>query len=217
MCLIALLGILIAIERYSGKFGSTRLKLQHFLFWNGSIRLFTEAYLNLTLFSLLNMEEVAWPPGQDAVTISNYFAYIFLGLCFVIPIVLAVFFCRTQDAWATSSFKLKYGTYLEGTRHYKEGYQGIVMFLALTFFMRRMVLSLCLVYCQSFFWAQVAAQFQISIFMIIVLQWARPHESRSSTWTETGNEFMTLIILYHMVCYSDFVLNPWTKSVLGTS
>ena len=40
-------------------------RLSSLLFWNGTIRLFAEAYIEFCLFSMLNLNEVNWPqyPG----------------------------------------------------------------------------------------------------------------------------------------------------------
>ena len=46
---------------------------------------------------------------------------------------------------------------------------------------------------------------QMSIFFLIYIQWFRPIRSKLLTLTETFNEVISLVILYHMMSFSDAV------------
>lgn len=54
-----------------------------------------------------------------------------------------------------------------------------------------------------------------SVFMIIFLQWTRPFESNFATNMETFNEVVTLLTLYLMMCFTDFVPDPAIRSECG--
>lgn len=79
------------------------------------------------------------------------------------------------------------------------------IFVMLLFFARRMTLSLTLVYWQEFFWGQVALQYMISTFMIILLQWYNPYEQNSAVNWETFNEYANLSFIIILMCMSDFI------------
>ena len=83
------------------------------------------------------------------------------------------------------------------------------------FFLRRLLLSLTLIFWASFFWGQVALQYFISTALIIVIQWARPFNSAFATKIETFNECTNMVILYILMLFSDFVGDLETRSNLG--
>ena len=85
----------------------------------------------------------------------------------------------------------------------------------MTFFLRRLGLSLVCIFWIEFFWGQVAIQLMTSVFVIILLHWARPMESSFVTNLETFNEIITLVTLYLMMCFSDFVSDEKRRSELG--
>ena len=61
----------------------------------------------------------------------------------------------------------------------------------------------------------VACQFGVCLTMIIFLQWSQPLESRFSNNLETFNECTTILILYTVLCFSDFVDSSLTRSKVG--
>ena len=85
----------------------------------------------------------------------------------------------------------------------------------MTYFLRRVGLGLVCVFWVEFFWGQVAIQLMTSVFVIILLHWAHPMGSTFDTNIETFNEIITLITLYLMMCFSDFVSDEERRSELG--
>ena len=97
----------------------------------------------------------------------------------------------------------------------KKGSTCAIIMVPLSFIIRRMGFSLTLVYWLEFFWGQVAIQLMITIAMIILLQWTRPLESEFATNMETFNECVSLLILYLLMCFSDFVGDPMIRNDCG--
>lgn len=54
-----------------------------------------------------------------------------------------------------------------------------------------------------------------SVFMIILLWWSRPLESKFATCMETFNEVITLFTLYLLLCFSEFVPDPKVRNECG--
>ena len=54
-----------------------------------------------------------------------------------------------------------------------------------------------------------------TVLMIIFLQWTKPLESEFATNMETFNEFVSLMILYLLMCFSDFVGDPMIRNDCG--
>ena len=85
----------------------------------------------------------------------------------------------------------------------------------MTYFLRRLGLGLVCIFWIEFFWGQIAIQLMTSVFVIILLHWAKPMGSRFDTYIETFNEIITLITLYCLMCFSDFILDEQRRSELG--
>ena len=77
------------------------------------------------------------------------------------------------------------------------------------------MLCFCLVFWLEFLWGQVAIQLMVSVSMMILLQWARPLDSALANNMETFNEVATLLVLYLLMCFSDFVASPETRNDCG--
>ena len=77
------------------------------------------------------------------------------------------------------------------------------------------MLCFCLVFWLEFLWGQVAVQLMVSVSMMILLQWARPLDSALANNMETFNEVATLLVLYLLMCFSDFVASPETRNDCG--
>ena len=90
-----------------------------------------------------------------------------------------------------------------------------ILLVPMTYFLRRLALAICCVFFIDLFWGQVALQIMCSVFVIILLHWGRPMESNYATNIETFNEIITLITLYLLMCFSDFVPNEQLRSECG--
>ena len=72
LSLISLLPIIFSLEKCCfPKLRSSRQQLVYFIFWNGSIRIFLELFLELFLFSLLNLAELESDSGNEGIEASN--------------------------------------------------------------------------------------------------------------------------------------------------
>ena len=97
---------------------------------------------------------------------------------------------------------------------WEEGHWMILLFPAM-YFIRRMALTLTAVYWSKFFWGQICCQFAISTTLIIFLQWSKPLKSKLENNLETFNECMTLVALYLLMCFTDFVSSPVDRDMIG--
>ena len=93
--------------------------------------------------------------------------------------------------------------------------QWVILLVPLSYFLRRIAMCLCLVFWIEFFWGQIAVQIMATVFVIILLQWSRPLESNFATNMETFNEVITLLVIYLLMCFSDFVGDPTMRNECG--
>ena len=129
-----------------------RRRVQYNLFWNGSIRLFSEAYLELTLMSMLNVQKIFWFKGLTFVDSSNVLSLITLGLCTIVPFVLIAVVICNRNHLRSYSFRSKFSSVLEGSKSERGTFYTISLLVPLTYFFRRAFLSISILSYQKFFW-----------------------------------------------------------------
>ena len=83
------------------------------------------------------------------------------------------------------------------------------------FYMRRVAFVITVLVFREYLWAQLAVQNFLSLAMSIYLQWFKPLESNFANNIETFNEVTTIVLTYFLLCFSDFVPEPETRSELG--
>ena len=91
----------------------------------------------------------------------------------------------------------------------------LVVLIPFVFLLRRLMTIGTLVYWNEFFWGQVAVQIMISVFMVILIGWFRPLDSKFANNIEIFNEIISIFTLYMMMCFSDFVPKAEDRSNIG--
>lgn len=105
------------------------ISLRNYLYWNGLIRFFMEAYVDFTLLGLLNIQKLDWNGAFSAVTLCNYFAVITVVALCVCPFILGFFFCFKYSKWNDEKFLGTYGSYLEGADVERKEKRWLIGFL----------------------------------------------------------------------------------------
>ena len=174
-----------------------------------------EGYFDFVLCALLNLKELDWNNDFPMVTACNILAIIFIVLCCVLPIFMIIQYARKVNDWNREEFKARYGTLLENSNLEYKGSKWLVLLVPMSYFLRRLLFCLVLVFWVDVFWPQVAIQLMASTCIIILLQWNRTLTSNFATNMETFNEVISLIILYILLCFSDWVPDPETRNDCG--
>ena len=79
-------------------------KLGKYLYYNGLLRLYLEAYFDLCLFSILNLHMVNWETEFVSEQLSNYVSVFVAVLVSALPIGLVVFYCRKKEEFHEEEF-----------------------------------------------------------------------------------------------------------------
>ena len=190
-------------------------RVRNYLYWNGSIRFFMETYLDFALLALLNVKELDWDLDFWSVRLSNYLAIIVTVLTCTLPVFFLFFYAYKLKKWEDEKFQRKYGALLEGTDQERETSQWVVILVPLSFFVRRMTMSLVLVFWHDFLWGQLALQLYLSIFILIFIGWTRPLDSDFANNMELFNEVIGILSMYCLMLFSDFVGDPEARAVCG--
>ena len=151
-----LLILLPIITRCIPKLGSKIAPLKDYLFWNGTIRMFMEAYLEFCIFSMMNIRELKWIENQTTISVNNFLCLFMIALVVLIPFVLFMIMWRNRKKWNDSLFGKQYGTYLGGMA--KEGSKGqlVILIAVSVFFVRRAIMSFTIVFWTEFLLGQIA-------------------------------------------------------------
>lgn len=84
-----------------------------------------------------------------------------------------------------------------------------------SYFLRRLLFTVVLVFWYEFLWGQIAIMAMLSVFMIIFILWFRPMESNFATNIETFNECIALNVIYLMMSMSDAVPDVVARNIYG--
>ena len=131
-------------------------KLRNLLFWGGTSRFFIESYMQITLYTLLNLKEFEWDTDFPLITLSDVFAIVSLAAIVTLPIVLVIFLACNMDKWDDKEFAARNGALLDGADLDRESSQWIVLLIPMSYFLRRMLMCLTLVFWIDFIWGQLA-------------------------------------------------------------
>ena len=123
-----------------------------YLFWGGSIRFFTEGYLDFCTFAFMNIKTLDWESQLPAVTFTNYVAIFIVFLACFLPVFVVVYYICRMHVWHTEEFQERWGFVLEGLAIDKKDTRWIIIFVPLSYFVRRLAFSLVLVFWYEFLW-----------------------------------------------------------------
>ena len=89
-------------------------KLKYFLLWNGATRFFIESYIQIALFSILNLKEFDWDSDFTRIALSDVLAIVLVAVIVLLPIALLVFFACNISRWNDEGFARRNGAFLDG-------------------------------------------------------------------------------------------------------
>ena len=73
-------------------------KFKHYMFSNGTLRIFMTVYLDTVLFALLNIHEMNDMQDEKfrAMTVSNWLSVSFLALSVLVPVLVILIYCGNR-------------------------------------------------------------------------------------------------------------------------
>ena len=91
------------------------------------------------------------------------------------------------------------------------------IFYPLMMLLRRLGLILTIFLTPDFVWLQLAVQFASTTTSVIYLLLLWPLKSNGETVLEVFNEVILFLLIYHLICFTDFVPKPETRYTMGYS
>lgn len=192
-------------------------KLANSLFWSGLLRFGMEIYFDVGLCIALCLQNMPKANGFTAVEISNKLTIALAVLLAFLPIWTIIFYSVKVTQWKQEKFRQSYGSPLQDMQLDRQDHKWLPVVSPAVFLMRRVSFCLVVVFQPKFLWLQLAVQFFISTGMCIYLIYFMPMQSRSDCIKECFNEVTTVFLMYHIMCFSDFVPEAETRNLLGYS
>ena len=140
-------------KQVTGKEVRIYKSLHSFYFWNGTIRTFTQSFLELFLASLLNVITADWGSQNLTIRFSNNLALAALIASVMATVGLALlYFCKFYEIKADSSNM----SVLDGLNFKEDKRSKWQLIFPFLFFARRIGFTLSVIYFSTFLWAQLA-------------------------------------------------------------
>ena len=194
------------------------IKFKSYLFWGAALRFIFEAYLELVLCILIGLSKMRWVKGDFSIFYNNLFTIGVAIVVFIMPFFTSVFYGWNIDKMDEVEFKRRFGTLYQGLNlDMEEGKRKSGLFFPFFFVIRRIAFVGAAIWLAHFLWSQLAIQFFCSVTMIIYLFHYWPFDKPIFTMLEIMNEITSILLLYHMFCFTDWVPEAETRYLMGWS
>ena len=166
---------------------------------NFLISMLFESYSQIVICCFINFKTISW--GSTGVIIQTSFAILFWFGCVMFPIWLIWKLSKKFDRLESFKYKVVFGTFYEDL----DLELGNKVFLQPVFFLfRRVYMAAMVLYVTSFTWQFIMLLIHLvaSIVLLIILQ---PFSESKKVRAEMMNEYLLLIMFYHVICFTPFV------------
>ena len=143
---------LMILAKKCNKVTKVSSKLTSYLYWNGLIRLLMEAYLDVSICTLINLKKYVWIAEFNALTFNNLLVIFFATVLLLCPPLLLIFAACKHNKWQSEEYKNKHGSLIDGTTSKLSKRKWLILFIPFMFFLRRIILALTVVFWNEFFW-----------------------------------------------------------------
>ena len=150
--LIAVHILLYTISRCIKPAGKVTDKVSKYLYFNGTIRLLMESYMDLVMFALINIKDLDWSGDFFFVTLNNWISISLVGILIVFPFLIVIVYVRNVKQWKEDQFQERYGAFVDGANLDKKDNTCAIMIVPISFLLRRLSFCLTLVFWIEFFW-----------------------------------------------------------------
>mmetsp|Transcript_96562 Transcript_96562/g.132978 ORF Transcript_96562/g.132978 Transcript_96562/m.132978 type:complete len:255 (+) Transcript_96562:553-1317(+) len=183
------------------------------IFWNSFIRYFLEAFFELAISSMLNMQALMWNNFSECLSSAMAIGTITgLGLS---PFAMYKFLANRweKNVLVLSASKAKYGAlYMNLYLRRKEPLLANPVFCA-----RRFLLASSAIYLGFYGFAQIQVLLFLTSLVIIFNGLAEVFIFKYMYFLELFNEVCIVFVGYHLISFTEFVEDPETRYLMGYS
>ena len=174
------------------------MQTQGMLFWNMPIGFLKSSYSVISICCLLNIAYMSWNE-KDAI-INSTLSCIIFGFLLVYPGLIQLFLYKRSSEMKRKAFQNKYIAAYEGL--IIEDQKFILQ--PIFFFYRRILLPMFVILFPSNLTTQFFALEITGLATIMMIGYTIPFKSPSRNKAEMLEEVAIIILMYHMLCFSDW-------------
>lgn len=162
-------------------------------------------YIQICFAVFINMYALEW---TNDVIVNNCVMFTFMVVLVAFPVWLTMFMLRNYD-------HLQQHKYI---RSYLPAYQNIdlqnnrrALYQPIIFIGRRLGIVLVSILLVDFIFVQILLLIYMQLAVLSYNTQVQPFVTRQKFWNEMFNEVTGLFVIYHLLTFTDFVVNPETR------
>ena len=187
-------------------------RLSRNLLFGPLINLISGSYTAVIVSCMIHVQHMCWNSyGEITQSLATIF---FLVLFLAFPLVESLYLVYRFDDLGEEEMQVRHGAFTSDL-DLRRGRR--VLLQPVWFYLRRIIIGVAVVFLNE----NAVWQFLLLIFTVlvqmIVLGILEPFESRSRVRQEILDESVVMVVLYHFMCFSDFVPDVTARLLLGYS
>ena len=172
-----------------------------------------EMYIIVALCCLINLQQLSWSSPWEAMNATA--SVIVFVVLIIIPVGISILLHNNKDKLSIREIKSKYGTVYSEIRTNIDG-NGLIKYVS-SYYIRRLVLAATVVMLGHVLVIQFFIFVMTSIFQVILVGFIDPYITKQLNTNEIINETITIFIMYHIFCFTDWVPDAKVQYNLGYS
>ena len=161
---------------------------------------------------------MSWDNEDFPTIYNNVFTIAFAVVALLMPFYTSIFHGWNIDKMDDEDFSNKFCALYSGLNlDEKDSKRKSGLFYPFFFVVRRLLFFVAAIFLQDFLWGQLAIQFFCSITMIIYLLYWWPFETPFFTKIEVLNEVTSILLVYHLFMFTDWLPLAQTRYIMGWS
>ena len=193
---------------------TTSMWLSHNLIYSAPLRIYTESYLIVFIPAFINIQALEWNNiGEYLNSGSSVF---FISAAVLLPIIHYRFLHENKKIIHNDRrIRQRLGNlYMNLKTNPLEN--GVIGF-SVYFYIRRFLLALSIVMMRNFLVGQFFIFVMTTIFQVIFVGIVQPLKTKQMNKSEIHSEIVTMMIMYHIFCFTDWVQDLNIRHYLGYS
>ena len=186
-------------------------QLKHSLQWNTTLRFLTETFMMIAMCVFINLTDLEWT-DFGSIT-SSLFCLFFMTLVLGLPLFMGWYMYRNYETLSSREKRERIGSLYEELDLSKSKW---VIAVPINFMIRRIMTCITIVYVETPVYQIFVLDFTV-LFVVILHGQILPFSTKSHHRIDVFNEVCVLVIMYHMIVYTDFVTNAHRKFEMGWS
>ena len=159
-----------------------------------------------------------WENEGYAVIYNNVFTIIMVTLLLALPLFIAIFYTYNIENMDDEAFIESYGDIYDGLLLSKNPRKRLAaVFYPFWFVTRRLIFALVCIWAEKDFMLQIICSLIAGLVNICYLCAYQPFEERKILALEVMNETTNFILLYHVMCFTNFIPGAEDRYLLGWS